>query len=51
MTDEPKPEANQGQGAREPILNLPGAVLALCAAMVVIGFYVRRRRDSAAATR
>ncbi len=36
MTDEPKSEAKQGQGAREPILNLPGAVLALCAAMVAI---------------
>ena len=36
MTNEPKPTANQGQGAREPILNLPGAVLAFCAAMVAI---------------
>jgi membrane associated rhomboid family serine protease len=36
MTNEPKPQADQGQGTREPILNLPGAVLALCAAMVAI---------------
>lgn len=36
MTEEPKPAENQGQGAREPILNLPGAVLALCGAMVAI---------------
>ena len=36
MTDDPKIEEKQGQAAREPILNLPGAVLALCAAMVAI---------------
>jgi membrane associated rhomboid family serine protease len=36
MTDDPKLAEKQGQGAREPILNLPGAVLALCAAMVAI---------------
>lgn len=36
MTDEQKNEEKQGQGRREPILNLPGPVLVLCAALVVV---------------
>lgn len=36
MTEEPKIQEKQGQGGREPIFNLPGAVLALCAAMVAV---------------
>lgn len=36
MTQQPQSAGNQGQGGREPILNLPGAVLALCAAMVAV---------------
>lgn len=36
MTNESKPEETLGQGGREPIFNLPAAVLALCAAMVAV---------------
>ena len=36
MTEQPKTEEKQGEGGREPVFNLPGAVLALCAAMVAV---------------
>jgi membrane associated rhomboid family serine protease len=36
MTENPKTEQSQGPERPEPIFNLPGAVLALCAAMVAV---------------
>lgn len=36
MSQEQKTPEMQGQGGREPILNLPNAVLALCAALVAV---------------
>jgi membrane associated rhomboid family serine protease len=36
MSNEPETADSKGEGGREPVFNLPGAVLALCAVMVAV---------------